>query len=76
MKDIVKKPPAVVAEQLYQYRMKAGITREVLSALSGVSVNSIASYEQGRRNPKIEAIYTLAKALGCTIDKLCREESE
>lgn len=52
--------------RLYSLRTMLGMSQAELSKKSGVSVQSISHYERGRRNPKIDKVRSLAKALGVT----------
>lgn len=50
-------------ELLRQARAAARLSRRKLAALSGVSEETIYSYEAGRRHPKHETLLTLTRAL-------------
>lgn len=45
-------------------RKKAGLTQAELAQKLGVTYQSLAQYERGRRNPKLETIRKIAAALG------------
>lgn len=54
-------------------RLKRNLTQEQLSALSGVNVRTIRSYEQGSTDilkAQGESLFMLAKALNCSIEDL------
>ncbi len=60
-------------------RRAAGFTRQKLSELSGVSVNTIKACEQGNRNinrSPVEDVLALAEALHTPIKKILNERSE
>lgn len=59
---------------LKDLRVAKGYTQDELSKLSGVNRANIGSYEIGDSGMTLETAYKLAKALGCTIDELLREE--
>ena len=46
-----------------QYRSLRNMSQKDLSDASGISVNNLKKYENDYRNPKIEQIQTIAKAL-------------
>ena len=55
-------------------RERIGKTQQQLADEVGVSIVMISQYENGRYMPSAEKLPKLAKALGCTIDELYREE--
>jgi len=58
-------------KNLAKLRKQKGWSQEKLAVESGVSYNTIIKLERGRiRNPKIETVIKLAKALNVSIDKL------
>ena len=59
--------------KLYQKRTQIGMSVDDLSIRSGISIWTIRSYEQGRRNINnagAEKIIAIAKALGCNTEEL------
>ena len=63
------------ADRLKKYRRLAGYTQRLLAERSGVSVRTIQQYEQGQkdlRKAQAEAAISIAKALGCSAEELCR----
>lgn len=55
-------------------RERLGKTMKQLADAVGVTDAAIAQYESGQCMPKAEVLPKLARALGCTIDELYREE--
>lgn len=51
-------------------RIKKGVTQEQVSKDTGVTVFALRTYEQGKRNPKMQTLEILAKYFDCTIDEL------
>ena len=47
------------------------MSQEDLAEKSGVSLDSIRSYESGRNTPLFSSAYQLARALNCTPNDLC-----
>lgn len=59
-------------ENLKQLRTKKKFTTAKLAEKIGVSHQMITKYETGKSKPTYENLIKLAKALGVTIDKLCK----
>ncbi len=58
---------------LKRFRLLWGYSQAQLAELSGVSLRSIQMYEQRRKDinkASVEAVYSLAKTLGCTVEDL------
>lgn len=74
----VKVPHKIRYSNLKMQRIRAGLTQQQLSNLSGVPVKSLGNLEQKRRNInhcRVDIVYRLSKALGCEmIDILDPEE--
>ena len=59
-----------MGERIAQLRQKMGLSQTALAKALGLSASTIAMYEQGRREPSVTIIVTLARTLGVTIDFL------
>jgi len=60
-------------KNLRKYRAKKGWTQEKLAQEAGISYNTLIKIERGGiKNPKIETIIKLSKALGITLDDLVK----
>jgi len=59
-----------IAELIKAARKAAGLTQKELGERMGVSDASIAQYESGQRNPKIDTIVRISEALNVPIDQL------
>ena len=58
-------------KNLKSLRKKKGWTQERLARESGISFHTLIKIENGRiKNPKLETLIKLAKALGVSIDRL------
>lgn len=56
---------------LKKLRKQKGWSQEKLAREAGISYQTLIKIEQGRiKNPKLETLIKLAKALGVSIDKL------
>ncbi len=56
-------------------RRAAGMTLEELAAEVGCTLQAVSCWERGQTLPTADRLPKLAKALGCTIDDLFREET-
>ena len=56
-------------------RRAAGMTLEELAAEVGCTLQAVSCWERGQTLPTADRLPQLAKALGCTIDDLFREET-
>ena len=61
-------------KNLVKLRKQKGWSQEKLAVESGISYNTIIKIERGGiKNPKIETVVKLAKALGVSLDRLVKE---
>lgn len=58
------------ANNLRIRRIVMGITQKELADRAGIAVGSISAYEHAMKSPPVASAYTLAKALGTTLDKM------
>jgi transcriptional regulator with XRE-family HTH domain len=65
-----------VVSVLLSARLKAGISQNQLSKLSGLSRGSIQHLESGRRLPNLVTLHSLAEALGVPTWKVLKEAEE
>lgn len=56
------------------WRKRKGITQQELAEIIGTTPASISRYENGERKLDLETAAKIAKALGCTVDDLVREQ--
>lgn len=56
-----------------KYRLKKGLTQEMLANLLNVSKSTIGMWETGARKPDIIKLKKLAEILGCSVDSLLSE---
>jgi len=60
-----------IADNIKKYRNKLGISQDKLSKLADVTYNTIIKIESGvNKNPTIETLSKVAKALGVGVDDL------
>ncbi len=56
---------------LQEKRKNKGLSQQQLAEISGISQQAISGIESGvRKNPGVETLAPLARALGCKIDDL------
>lgn len=53
-----------IGERIKELRKSKGVSQKELAQKAGLSIGSIQGYEQGRYNPKLEAIAKIAGTLG------------
>ena len=71
--------PAIVGKVIAAYRMKKGLTQEVLSGLSDIGRTHLSAIELGKRKPTLETLYRISLALDVkmsTIVQSIEEEQE
>lgn len=60
-------------KNLSKIRKEKGWSQEKLAVESGISYNTIIKIERGGiKNPKIETVIKMAKALGISLDELVK----
>jgi transcriptional regulator with XRE-family HTH domain len=60
-------------DKLRELRELAGLSQAALAEKAELSIRSIQNWEQGHRGPSAAAIFSLAKALGVSAEKLLGE---
>jgi transcriptional regulator with XRE-family HTH domain len=65
-----------VGENIKKFRQEKSISREALSTILGISIHTLAKYEQGQREPNIETLNKIASALDISVSKLMDESYE
>ena len=56
--------PVTVGRVIAGFRIKKGITQEVLSGLSNIGRTHLSAIERGERKPTLETLYRISLALG------------
>ncbi|MBS6501419.1 MAG: helix-turn-helix transcriptional regulator [Clostridium sp.] len=62
-----------VGEKLKTFRKKKGLTLKELNKLTGISISFISDIENNRRNPSIDNLKIIAKALDVQVSQLLDE---
>nr|DAL89450.1 MAG TPA: Repressor protein CI [Caudoviricetes sp.] len=57
-----------IGERIKELRKSKGVSQKELAQKAGLSIGSIQGYEQGRYNPKLEAIVKMADTLEVELD--------
>ena len=65
--------PKIVGEVIAKYRMKKGLTQEVLSGLSDIGRSHLSAIERGERKPTLETLYRISLALDVKMSVLVME---
>jgi len=64
---------STIAENIKKYRNKMSVSQDRLSKLADVTYNTIIKIESGaNKNPTIETLSKIAKALGVGVDDLIK----
>jgi len=64
---------SIIAENIKKYRNKISVSQDRLSKLADVTYNTIIKIESGaNKNPTIETLSKIAKALGVGVDDLIK----
>ena len=64
---------SALAENIKKYRGKLGISQDRLSKMADVTYNTLIKIESGsNKNPTIETLSKIAKALGVGVDDLIK----
>ncbi|MFH1534685.1 MAG: helix-turn-helix transcriptional regulator [Patescibacteria group bacterium] len=62
---------SIIADNIKKYRAKMGISQDRLSKIADITYNTIIKIESGvNKNPTIETISKIAKALEVSVDDL------
>lgn len=62
--------PVLVGRVIAQYRMKKGVTQEVLSGLADIGRTHLSAIERGERKPTLETLYRISAALGVNMSAI------
>lgn len=62
-----------IGESIKKIRAEKGMTQKQLGDLLGVSMQTVSSYEAGKRRPKMETLARFAEALGVSVQELIAE---
>ena len=62
-----------ISENIRELRKSLKMTQKELAKATGLSIGTIQGYEQGRYEPKIDALRLLMEALGCTYSDIIDE---
>ena len=59
-----------IGTSLREARISANLSQPKVKEITGIAVESISIIENGRTNPTIKTIYTLAKAYGASLEEI------
>jgi transcriptional regulator with XRE-family HTH domain len=59
-----------LGQKLQRLRLAAGYTQEQLAEAAGVSVHNLRNWEHDHRQPRLEAVFKLAKALNVPMEEI------
>ena len=59
--------------RIRELRQEKQLSQEELARLLGVDRSSVARWETGSNNPRMEKLIALARIFGCSLDELVQE---
>ena len=65
--------PVLVGKVIAQFRVKKGLTQEVLSGLSDIGRTHLSAIERGERKPTLETLYRISNALDIPMSAIVTE---
>ena len=65
--------PIVVGNVIARFRLRKGITQEVLSGLSDIGRTHLSAIERGERKPTLETLYRISCALDVPMSSIIFE---
>lgn len=63
----------IVGEVIREYRIKKGVSQEVLSGLADIGRTHLSAIERGERKPTLETLYRIATALDVNMSDIVLE---
>ncbi len=63
-----------IANRLYEYRKKSGLSQEELAAKLGVSRQAVSKWERAEASPDTDNLINLSKLYGVTLDDLINKD--
>lgn len=64
-----------IGKMVRSQRLQKHLSQKELAQIVGVNDTMICQIEKGLKIPSLPVAFGIAKALGCTLDELCKEES-
>lgn len=64
---------AVVGRVIADFRIKKGVSQEVLSGLADIGRTHLSAIENGKRKPTLETLYSIATALDVNMSDIVKE---
>ena len=65
--------PVIVGTVIARFRIKKGITQEILSGLSDIGRTHLSAIERGQRKPTLETLYRISCALDVPMSSIVAE---
>ena len=62
--------PIIVGEVIAKYRVRKGLTQEVLSGLADIGRTHLSAIERGERKPTLETLYRISLAMDIKMSTL------
>lgn len=65
-----------IGRNLRELRQARGLSQDAMGAVIGIERSTLAGIETGRDYPSVPALIRIARALGVSLDDLCRDIPE
>ncbi|MBR1863774.1 MAG: helix-turn-helix transcriptional regulator [Ruminococcus sp.] len=65
--------PVIVGRTIADFRVRKGISQEVLSGLANIGRTHLSAIERGQRKPTLETLYRISCALGVNMSDIVAE---
>lgn len=62
--------PTTLGDRLRAARLARGLTHEELARAAGLATNHVQTLQSGRRQPNVDTLAALCRALGVSADEL------
>lgn len=63
----------IVGEAIKEFRVRKGVSQEVLSGLADIGRTHLSAIERGERKPTLETFYRICCALNVTMETVIKE---
>lgn len=63
----------IVGEVIKEFRMRKGVSQEVLSGLADIGRTHLSAIERGERKPTLETFYRICCALNVKMETVIKE---
>ena len=65
--------PAIVGEVLKEFRVKRGLSQEIVSGFADIGRTHLSAIERGERKPTLETFYRICTAMNVKMSEVTKE---